>query len=477
MASPVPVSGDAPAAATGSRAATSGVDGSALEENKNMDSLDGTSTFACPAHLACALVDFRALCYLEEFLAEMATRQPGGRAHTLVPLRTAANGNCLTNAVSLAIFGSEEHSESLRTQMAAEIEQNKSWYAEKLEFAHPGAGEKELAEAVQRAQTPGAFLTTAHMVALANVLQRPVILVASRENMRRFGMGYHGIAGTFLPIRFFEQQLLSGEGLGDEQKQALVREHLGKQRPVVVAWGSEAKDHFVPLTNIVFEEDKEANNKRAIGFPVPAPTEPVHDPFSPPVIPAAWIDFLCRSCGDGVYCGCWERHPQTFIGPGASPTTAARVQRQCALVASQFAREIIEQDVFARADRKYTNGLTGVEPAVDILLLLKHSLGHDPGIYVPILETLSKMIKNLVDQPDEAKFRRINLDNAALHQKLGRYLATIELFLALGFQYEAPDSNFLILPKHRENAEVNARVTGTIGSMLAQFGKDVLVSK
>lgn len=44
------------------------------------------------------------------------------------------------------------------------------------------------------------------------------------------------------------------------------------------------------------------------------------------------------------------------------------------------------------------------------------------------------MINNLVKKPDEAKFRRINLDNAGFKKRVACFRGGVELFRAFGFK-------------------------------------------
>eukprot|EP00392_Amoebophrya_sp_AT5.2_P014239 g14384.t1 len=326
-------------------------------------------SYACAADSAISLVDVRALCYLEEFLQEISAHQKHPN-QVIVPLRTLPNGNCLVNAVSLAVSGNEASSDALREEMAKELDAYRGWYMEKLTAAHGGESlaQSEYDEALARARAPGAFLSNIHIIALASVLERPIILVASRQNMRDFGVGYHGMAGAFLPLRFLTE-------------------------------ASDAAKTTTTATN------------------TSAPTS------------------------------------LRLLSPFARP------------------REL--------------------NTAVDVLLLLKHSHAGCGEEYVAVLETMSKMVRNLVQFPDDRKYRKINPNNAAFWKKCGRFVGGLELFLALGFEYEKPgegaaavdggdgqgDGGNALLPHLvllGESGELNRRVAGTIGSMLAQFGKDVL---
>ena len=125
-------------------------------------------------------------------------------------------------------------------------------------------------------------------MALANLLQRPVILLASPEDMASLGVGYHGLAGCFLPVRWLQTRetaqpssatvsarcvilmlsLLSNQYVAATVASLCVggQELLGQSRPIVLAWASSAHDRYVPLTAI-------GGTQRMVGFPVPSPMQ------------------------------------------------------------------------------------------------------------------------------------------------------------------------------------------------------------
>ena len=50
------------------------------------------------------------------------------------------------------------------------------------------------------------------------------------------------------------------------------------------------------------------------------------------------------------------------------------------------------------------------------------------------LDTCRTLLQNVLEQPDEAKFRTIRLGNAAFHQRLGQFPSGIALLRSLGFE-------------------------------------------
>ena len=62
--------------------------------------------------------------------------------------------------------------------------------------------------------------------------------------------------------------------------------------------------------------------------------------------------------------------------------------------------------------------------------LAKYRAGGDGA---KALKTLAKMIDNLVQKPDEPKYRRINLQNEAFKKRVSCFVGGVELLRAVGF--------------------------------------------
>lgn len=59
-----------------------------------------------------------------------------------------------------------------------------------------------MTEAIEQVRQPHRFLSNLHIVALAHVIRRPIILYASHQAVLDFGFGYYGMAGMFGPVRY-----------------------------------------------------------------------------------------------------------------------------------------------------------------------------------------------------------------------------------------------------------------------------------
>lgn len=104
---------------------------------------------------------------------------------TFIPLFTTGDGNCLIHALSLCMWGKEQHSQSIRANLVSELNENQDYYKKYITENHDSEWTKIMTEA----QMDGSTLTLFHMYALSNVLKRPIILVSSEEAKERFGEG------------------------------------------------------------------------------------------------------------------------------------------------------------------------------------------------------------------------------------------------------------------------------------------------
>ena len=120
-------------------------------------------SYACPPELVCERVDSTALEYLGDFLNEVADQQQGCR---VVPISTLPDGNCMMQAASIGVWGTDQHSDLLRERVNAELEEHASWYIHMLDRAHPQSGAAELHEAVARGRTAGGHLSNVHVVCI-----------------------------------------------------------------------------------------------------------------------------------------------------------------------------------------------------------------------------------------------------------------------------------------------------------------------
>lgn len=165
------------------------------------------------ADLAEAHTDKVALAYLEDTCAEFSTRC----GIDLRPLIVKADGSCLTHALSRGITGIELFYDVLRDEICEELEKNSYWYkantpvgrlADDETWTDTIMPEHLRAAAATRGQPVGIdrYLEDIHILALSNVLRRPILLL---DTLRNMGTGSAGsVAGMTLPLRLSRADIL-----------------------------------------------------------------------------------------------------------------------------------------------------------------------------------------------------------------------------------------------------------------------------
>lgn len=111
------------------------------------------------------------------YLADWRQRVLSEQQRILTPLNTTGDGSCLLHACSRALWGVELFSTLLRHKIVEELEANKAWYVQRV-------GEGDWQSGVDRAKGDHEYLSTLHIVALAHVVRRPIILFASQARHR-----------------------------------------------------------------------------------------------------------------------------------------------------------------------------------------------------------------------------------------------------------------------------------------------------
>lgn len=190
-------------------------------------------------------------------------RAPYGSGYC-VPFSTTGDGNCLTHAVSRGIFGVEMWFAELRSRMVIELEDNREWYTANIakadgldaagareafneyllqaksgmendvadgeEFFEDGppralrlvrhareASSRRVLRRPMREEdllhgTDG-YLSFVHVIALAHVVGRPIMVMDNGVQMAKFGFGTGGTWGTFVPSRYVTEVCCPRRGL------------------------------------------------------------------------------------------------------------------------------------------------------------------------------------------------------------------------------------------------------------------------
>ena len=89
------------------------------------------------------------------------------------------------------------------------------------------------------------------------------------------------------------------------------------------------------------------------------------------------------------------------------------------------------------------------------VLALVRSLRSEAGDdFATALDTTSTLLQNILEQPEEPKFRTVRLGNAAFHRRLGRFNSGLGLLRALGFEDACQDGT-VGTPSHLALAEAD----------------------
>jgi hypothetical protein len=70
-----------------------------------------------------------------------------------------------------------------------------------------------------------------------------------------------------------------------------------------------------------------------------------------------------------------------------------------------------------------------------------------PGVAKTCLKTCCTFVRNLIKDPDNDKFRRINLDNEAVQKRVSKINGGIQILKGIGFTEAKDGSNSLVMEK------------------------------
>lgn len=114
----------------------------------------------------------------------------------------------------------------------------------------------------------------------------------------------------------------------------------------------------------------------------------------------------------------------------------------------------------------------------DLVKSLRHESGASQDFH-SALDTASKLVRNVLEQPDEPKFRSIRLSNSAFQQRLGRFASGISLLRALGFEDAHGDGESAGPPSHLALpiADPVLLANGLVYLTAAREASDVLIGE
>ncbi|SPQ96553.1 PPM-type phosphatase domain-containing protein [Plasmodiophora brassicae] len=115
-----------------------------------------------------------------------------------------------------------------------------------------------------------------------------------------------------------------------------------------------------------------------------------------------------------------------------------------------------------------STGATGTP--IDLLLDdLAGSRDNNPFDVIEAIDTALVMVNAIIDAPGDHRFRRIRLSNLNFHERLGHVKHGVDLFRRIGFQPDASDSDFIVLPPDSDDAGRSQTLTSVRQARLAMI--------
>jgi len=133
-----------------------------------------------------AMVNWEAFQYLADFI--------GSIGNCVVPVHVQGKGNRLAEAVSKAIWGTEVYASLLLSKIYNEIAQYWTYYRNVVP-------KQEDLDEFMRETVSGESLKFFHILALCNVLSRPIFVYAPPSLNVLHGIGHGGVSASFAPTR------------------------------------------------------------------------------------------------------------------------------------------------------------------------------------------------------------------------------------------------------------------------------------
>ncbi|KAH9262869.1 hypothetical protein BASA82_000111, partial [Batrachochytrium salamandrivorans] len=191
------------------------------------------------------LIDQQAEIYLAETL--LTFKRECGIEFKVI--KVDSDGSCLPYAVSRCLIGKEILYDVLREQLHRELAEHEAYYSAKFrgelgEEAWQAHFQEICEEALPtRGGRTGRWLGPGeHLVAMANVLARPILLLDELDSLTGAGKFTGQTCGMFLPSRLTRDQIL-------ERNQGKVG------GPICIAWANADRNHFVSLIRANGEEN------------------------------------------------------------------------------------------------------------------------------------------------------------------------------------------------------------------------------
>ncbi|CAL1543504.1 unnamed protein product, partial [Lymnaea stagnalis] len=154
----------------------------------------------------------------------------------LVPIHADGDGHCLVHAVSRALVGWQLFWHPLRVNLMRHFQENFTKYQMQFQdFIDASEWQLIIKECDPNFVPNGAEptgLRNIHILGLANVLKRPIVLLDSLEGIQSSG----DYSAIFLPCFSPPSECMNKDGI--------------LNNPICIAWSSPGRNHFIPLVGV-----------------------------------------------------------------------------------------------------------------------------------------------------------------------------------------------------------------------------------
>ena len=108
------------------------------------------------------------------------------------------------------------------------------------------------------------------------------------------------------------------------------------------------------------------------------------------------------------------------------------------------AKEETKKETVASVSSVHGASSASTAAGEEVLAAIRDLGDNGPGVSVKALSTVAKLLTNIVNNPNEAKYRRLKLSNAALNSKVISVVGGVALLEAVGF-LDLPGEDTMIL--------------------------------
>jgi len=353
------------------------------------------------------LRDERADEYLSPILDSLATM-----GVELVPVKVDSDGSCLPHAISRCMVGKEILFDWLRGLLEKELTENQEAYKSVFQQGmDEEAWKSHWNEIIEEAKPTHGCLTTRwlgpgeHLVGMANVLRRPILLLDREINSQS--------SGLFVPFRLKRSECCNSHGI--------------MPSPLVIGWASEEHNHFVALISTT--------------RPLEVQTKRCKDAW-----PEVWDSIENQLSLKRVSSAIPEQmNIKVPVGKAPGDLVVLRNQETGEEYAARVPENAGESFMWTVPSRQ--DVLSGKLQALIIQLYARNA----PAIRLKGCTTLYTVLNNLVDaltsvSSSVEQKRKVRLDNKVIQRNIVRVHGAVEFLKEIGFEeWKDPETSQLFL--------------------------------